>query len=269
MKKIPKIYFVIAIILVVYVVGIFLFQYSSAIKKNAKETIVMVGMDTKILYKDNKWNDIPSYVSEYNWKKFDIYQNGFLENKYMIENRDGAIYYYDDGYVNLGILNEDFVAIKSEENYHITAKNESTLDKENGFLKQVLLENNINSIDDIRNYKMLSIDLNNDGTNENLYYISNLFLGEGNKFFSIVFSVINDKIVYISKHIENNIYAGSNVETKPTIPDGALQFIFNIDGSNSYDVFINNSYYGRSESCMEIYRFEKNKFKRIRSCEEE
>lgn len=269
MQKIPKIYYIIAIILGIYLIGIFLFQQQSHKKKNDKETIVMVGLDTKLVYKINEWNNLSPYTAEYDWKKFDIYQNGFLENKYMIENRNGAIYYYDDGYVNLGVLNDSLIAVKSEENYHIIAKNESTLDKENQFVKQVLLENNINSIDDISDYKMLSVDLNNDGVKENIYYISNLFLGRGNKFFSIVFSIINDKIVYITKRVENNIYADSNVETRPTISDGILQFVFNIDGTDCYDVFINNSYYGRSESCMEIYRFEKNEFKRIRSCGEE
>lgn len=267
MKKIPKMYIAIAVILVIYLAGIFLFQYST--KKSNKETIMMMGTDTKLLYKNGEWNSFPTYTTDYDWKKFDIYENGFLKDKYMIENREGNIHYYDNGYVNLGVLTDDFIAIKSDENYHVIAKNESTIDNENTFVKQVLSDNHINNIENVRNYKVLSADLNQDGKEDNIYYISNLFLGKGDKFFSIVFSVINDKIVYITRYVENNIYAGTDIEARPTIHDGVLQLIFNIDGTKNFDIFINNSYYGRSESCTEIYRYQTGKFNKLMSCKEE
>lgn len=268
MKKIPKTYIFIALILIAYVIGIFFFKKSEK-EKDHNVIYVLAGINTRLLYQDQEWHTMASQTEEYKWKEFKLYSSGIYEGTYKIQNQLGVDSYYDKDYVPIGKMDVGHVAISSPGKFDYIGTSDLTINKEDANLMQVMSENNITNFDSIINSKIIMTDLNLDGEDDKLYYISNLFTGSGNQYFSIVFAVIDGKIHYLKKQMKQGIEQNDAVEQYIPIPDAYLNGILKISDDRYPKIFIENSYYGRAETCFEIYEYRKQKFETIRKCKEE
>ncbi len=268
MKKIPKTYIFIALILIAYVIGIFFFKKGEK-EKDHNVVYVLAGINTRLLYQDQEWHTMASQTEEYKWKEFKLYNSGVYEGTYKIQNQLGVDSYYDNDYVPIGKMDVGYMAISSPGKFDYVGTSDLTINKEDANLMQVMQENNITNFDSILNSKIIVTDLNSDEEDDKLYYISNLFTGSEDQYFSIVFAVIDGKIQYIKKHINREVNHDDDVEQYVSIPDSYLNGVLKI-GNNQYPkIFIENSYYGRAETCFEIYEYKKRKFENIRKCEED
>lgn len=268
MKKIPKTYIFIALILIAYVIGIFFFKKSEK-EKDRNVIYVLAGINTRLLYQDQEWHMMASQTEEYKWKEFKLYSSGIYEGTYKMQNQFGVDSYYDKDYVPIGKMDVGYVAISSPGKFDYIGTSDLTINKEDANLMQVMSENNITNFDSIINSKIIMTDLNLDGEDDKLYYISNLFTGSGNQYFSIVFAVIDGKIQYLKKQMKQGIEQNDAVEQYIPIPDAYLNGILKISDDRYPKIFIENSYYGRAETCFEIYEYRKQKFENIRKCKEE
>lgn len=135
----------------------------------------------------------------------------FYNNKKETELNEEMIYGYSK---NLKLEKID---------YSKESLNQSDLEKVN----QILLENGIIGYEYLNTSEKVSFDFNNDGANETIYFVSNLFDETiYDKVFSLVFMINNNEINYLIKQVDNKINSYNLC-----VP--SLNSIYNINGNKT------------------------------------
>lgn len=180
-------------------VSIFLVYEVNIKEKKDKGYLILPG--NLIYYKDNdqlkrytksisKQNDI-NIITNYGIEKATfIYQNNqikFYQNKEEIDFDEQLMYAYSSG---LDLETIDF---------NIQELNTSDIQK----IDSILKENDIMGYENLNEAEKITFDFDEDGINEEVYFISNLFDETTyNKVFSFVFMIQNDKVSYLLKKID-------------------------------------------------------------------
>ena len=252
MKK-KKRYVVILVILAIYLLAMFLL-FGNYIKKGKYETTIIIGQNTIWNYSDRKWINITSNstIQELNWTKYNIY----LDNKYTGEYYlwyDDKWYLFDD---NKNAIKKDGNLLAFRSNYDIKVHNFSTSEiKDYSYVKKVLSDNNLDINSKFTVNNQITLDIDNDGTEETIYIISNVFAIDfySDTIFSIVFMVKDGKIHTIYQDIDKNY---STNGCKPYI-----NTIFDIDADNKFEIVLSCGRYSINKPIDMLYQLTNEGFK--------
>ncbi len=204
MKKRYKLVFIcLGIYAIIMAVIIFINQSN----KNKGVATIFIDNYSKWIYSDQKWAKIPdSEIEDYSWKKYDIYQNQkFIGNNYLM-NSEGQWYIFDNNRKSIS-WERGTIAYGGDikiENISYTSTNMTN--KEYAYANRVLKQLNIKDVLDENTplKKKYLIDLDNDGTKEEIFAISNTYqdMITPTKVYSIVFLRKNNKNTVIYRSIE-------------------------------------------------------------------
>ncbi len=258
MKK-KILYIILFLILFLFISFIIYSEYSE------KNFIYILINNTEIWEKNTKtWkkvnkNKIKKYESEKVNLFIDSQYRGMAYYTYGIEDN---INLYDEKF-NKITPTDNLVIIKSNNKYsngNVVETNDLKTDENIiSVLEKYSLPTSQNL--DINKYK---VDINNDGESDYLYGISNFFKENENcdKYFSIIFSVINEQIEIIeSKIVDSNKQLEANVKY--------LKSIIDVDKDGDYELIILNTAYSQPNTyCMKKYNTKNATFENLIDCED-
>lgn len=232
----------------------YIFIGKDSIEEAKKEATVLVGDGTTWEYSNNRWVNLKleSSIEKYNWKKFKVFLDNEYKNDFLVWH-DDKWYLFDDN-KQAQNYTENFLGINA--NYEIKTKAFEVKDIEDyKYVEDVFNKNQIPSSTELTVNSYIEVDLDNDGENEEIYLVSNVFPldFEPDKVFSFVFIVKNNKIYNLYNTIEK--YEGTN-GTKPFINS-----IIDIDNDNEYEILLTCAKYSTEQPINILYKFVDNDFK--------
>lgn len=257
MKKKAR-YIILIILLLIYSMAIFIFFGKDYLKKQAQETIIVIGNNTIWKRQKQQWTSYSSLSAKQslNWKTFNTYIGGKKLGKYYLWN-DGEKWYLFDNEKNAYSYNEELFAYKS--NYNISVKEFTTEDTNDyTYLKQLLKENNISEEGELTISNLSKIDIDNDGTLENFYVFSNIFNSEVEQpknNYSFVFMEKNNKLYMIYSLVDENVGLSGCLPI--------ISYALDVDNDNVNEIVLNCSQYDELPPINTLYKFEKDKFVEI------
>lgn len=218
-------------------------------KGDAGYTTVFVDNFSKWIYVENKWVKIPKTdIDNYTWKKYDLYYEQQKMGNYFLASIDDKWYIFDDNKVSqnwkMGII-----ALGGDRKSRLDDITISDIEyNEYDYVKEVLKSSKIKNIDlDKVGYKQkFRVDLDHDGTKENIYAVSNAQMQDEavyDKTFTIIFLRKNNRntIIYKLALDKSNRYAGCI----PSI------YSINIDKEKTSKVLVSCAFY----SAKNVYNF--------------
>lgn len=245
MKK----YFWIIIICVIYaLIAILMAEFSNYSTNN-----LLINYNVKWHYKNGKWSNISD--EEFNkmklkgYKIMDISTNEYvgkydlvLNNYWYVENKiyENSMFAYK-GLSKLSVIDCSLEEL-SQSDFDIIAK--------------VLKDKNISGYNELTISDKIIIDYDNDGDNETIYEISNMYAEEErNEFFSTIFIYDNGNYDIL----EINIVNGDSMFDKN---QSIVYAIVDINGDGNYEIIVENMAFSRpDESKFSLYELKNNKYK--------
>lgn len=220
-------------------------------------TYIVIGENTRWKYVDDEWSTLGINDSVFNRNKFKVYKDQLYKGSYFIQNYDDTWYFFDDQNISHDLYGQLF-AYKSDRNIDVVSFNEE--EPSIVEIKSLLSKYNIhiNSFDDLSKIQKISMDFDNDETNEYIYSLSNYMSQTvSSNLFSIVIYVDNDKHYDIVKSLDDSvkyIYSVSN--------------IIDTNEDKNYEIIIEHEKpLNASMNCHSMYGLKKGKYDIIKSCE--
>lgn len=249
-----KTYIVLLVILVVFFVVMFLVFGLGNIRQSKYGTTLIVGDNTVWTYSNKKWLNLTtaSSIGKLNWQEYILYVNNEKFGKYSLWHDDK--WYAFDKDKNAVVIDGSLLAYRANFNMNILKFSEEEI-TDRKYVDYVLKENNLSlSSQFTSNYKT-SVDLDNDGVDEEFYVISNVFPTDFDPemLFSIVFMVKNDTVYYIYNDVsENRDFNGC----KP-------YFTAFLDTNNDKmnEIILSCGRYSTEGTIDMLYKFEEDSFK--------
>ena len=193
----------------------------------------------------------------FNDNKFEVYKDQEYKGSYYIQNYDDTWYFFDDKNVSQDLYGQLF-AYKSDKAIDVVnfKEEEPSLMEVNSVLNKYNIK--VNSFDDLSISQKISMDFDNDGTDEYIYSLSNYMSNTvKTTIFSIVVYVDNDKYSDIIKFLDKDvkyIYSLSN--------------IIDVNEDKKYEIIVEHEKpYNASLNCHSMYGLKKGKYDTINSCE--
>lgn len=225
------------------------------IKDNKNKDVIIVGNEAIFEKQDNKWVNISfADINNYNWKKYYTYIDNQYYGYYSLYNNEKWYLFKDKNQaVN---YNGDLLALNGETRYKVVQFNLHDIENKD-YITKVLNDNNIKDDSELSSSSVVYVDIDNDGEKEPIYTISNKFSMEdvGNTYFSFIFMVKNDKIIYLYKKLEKDLdssYSGC----KPYINS-----ILDVDEDDQYELILSCGYYSNNGIRHSLYKFKEGVFK--------
>lgn len=254
-----KRYLIVGSVLLVYVIMMIII-FGTDLFKN--KTYIMIGADEKLKYEHGKYVDIKdSEKSLYQGQNFDIYDETGHLGIYQLKYHQGRWHAFADDY-SFVKLTEPIFAIKSNKKYSVPTYSVGNLNSEDiKVLNSMLKEEGITNYNLMLNQKIM-IDLDNDGKNESLYSVSNLFEDEGaDGYFSLVYYVKNDKVKILKKKIVGLDDAYDSEQYY-------LTKLIDLKNDKKLEIVVTRTCYSLScDDCSEIYTWKWGNYKKLRTCE--
>jgi hypothetical protein len=227
----------------------------------AKNFTIIIDPSHKLIYKNNMWKSETEDLS-IAAKGFEVYdENGYLGN-YTVSHlkSKNRWFIYDKGMAEVEKIGEVF-GYKSNINYEYINLNTSSLTSvDEQYIKNALIQNNLN-IDIENSYSTKYIvDLNGDNKDDTLI-VSNL--SYDSSYESSAYAII----VAIIKNKEYTLYLkGSENDSGYETPFINIVAAFDIKKDGYKELIIKETYFGESNSCASVIEFEKNGFKKHIKC---
>ena len=248
----------IIIIMVTYLVlAVVLFGLDNFLSIFQKVNIVLSTGD-KWQLKNGKWSDIED-EKDYNWKKFNVYIDNQLLGKYdLLYNNKWYIY---DKKRNSIKYDGKLLGITGNKKYEIIDFQNQDFDTTGeNLLKKILNEKNIDYPDEFTYTSRVTMDIDGDGKEEDIYTVSNAFTYETdvNKKFSIIF--INDDKLYV-------LYEKyADIENQYDLCVPKVNSIIDIGKDSKYELIFECTYFSEIGRCASMYEFKDGIYKEIKSC---
>lgn len=232
---------------------------SSTVENEDRELIMLFNPHIKIKYDGREYSNITN-DSIYNEHTYNLYENNNFVGSYSIEYDNKELYH--DSNMNEYKPNGDIVGLFGNIDFEFKPIEEIAFSlNDRIIINNALKENNITS-KIIGNYKKYQADVDNDQEMETIYSIDNASAssyGES-KSYAFIFTYENEKINYIYK------YEG-DINNKSNMCSPKFRNLIDINKDNKNEIFISCAYNdNENKSCMEIYQFSTNKYKKILSC---
>ena len=206
MSKNKKIMIVMLIVLAVYALIMFLvLGGTKKFKKSNTQITIIMGDNATFTYNGSFWTyvELETTFSKLNWLKYDVYENNELLGNYSMWHND-KWYIFDGDEENRKpvTVTEDFIALRADHSIKLTPF-ESNKITDYSYVNAVLdsygIQASYLTVDQV-----VSIDIDNDSKDENIYFISNsLPMDNPEKFnFTIVFMEKQGEIYHIYADIQ-------------------------------------------------------------------
>ena len=206
MSKNKKIMLIMLIVLVVY--GLFMFLVLGGTKKFKKtntQIAIIMGDNATFTYNGSFWTyvELETTFDKLNWLKYDVYENNELIGNYSLWHSDKWYIFEGEGENRKPItLSEDFIALRADSSIKLTPfESKKIVDYSyvNAVLDSYGIQASYLTVDEV-----VSIDIDNDSNDENIYFISNsLPLDNSENFnFTIVFMEKKGEIYRIFTDIQ-------------------------------------------------------------------
>lgn len=253
-KEKKKRYIVILAVLIIYVVLMLLFVGKDALVKNKDATTIIVGDYTVWNYSDNNWLNITNSTTldDISWLDYDVYLDNKELGKYYLWYDDNKWYIFDQ---NKKAINKEGSLLAFRSNYDIKVKNFDTKEIRNYYhVNKVLEENDLSTSSKYTVANEVSLDIDSDGQEETLYFVSNAFPLDfsPSKTFTFVFMVKNSKIYQIYNDVAP--YKLNN-GCKPY-----LSAVMDIDQDSTYEIVVSCGRYSVSKPVDMLYKFTEEEF---------
>jgi len=242
-----KIVLFILIAYVVIIICIFLPIYL----KNRREKIYIISDEFKIKYENGKWNRITN-PDDYETENFHIYEDGNYRGEYQVI-YSNKFHLYENGrnvkytgilFGHRGTLDLSYLNAETIETIQDT-------DKE--VITKVFNENNLPINFNFNLYQKMNYNLNDEGTMDSIYCISNYYMDGMDKYYSIIFTYIDGEINIVDKIITDS--DGTYEE-----PMFKLSNLVDIRNDNKYELLYMNNYFSQSGTdCVKLYNVSKEK----------
>lgn len=254
MKK-KKRYIVILAVLAIYVVIMLLIFNKDMLIPSKEKATIIVGNSTIWDYSEDSWTNITnsSTIESLSWLEYKVYLDNKEFGNYYLWNNDSKWYIFDS---NKKAVSREGNLLAFNSNYDIKVKNFSIDNIINYYhVEKVLKENDISTSSLYTVATQTSIDIDNDGTKETFYFVSNAFPMDYNpsKIFSFVFMVKNSKIYSIYNDVAPNT---TNNGCKPY-----LNAVLDIDQDNKYEMIISCGRYSTDKPADMLYKLTDEGFK--------
>lgn len=254
MKK-KKRYIVILVILIVYAIIMMLSFGEKSIKEKKKYVTLIIGDSAIWNYSDESWLNITNTktIDSLSWLDYNVYLDNRLKGNYFLWNDNNKWYIFDS---NKKAIVRDGMLLATRANYEVKVKDFSTNEIRNYYhVEKVLEENNLSPSSKYTTAMETAIDIDNDGTNEQFYFVSNVFSLDYNptKIFSFVFMVKNSKVYPIYTDVAPN--KGTN-GCKPY-----LSAVLDIDEDNTYEMVVSCGKYSTATPVEMLYKLTEDGFK--------
>lgn len=263
MKKKKKSYYIVFILLFLYLLFMFYFFVIPSSHKSSRKMYIMVDNTAKWKFEGKKWEDIKSTESNlYDWQEFSIYKRGNYLGKYYLLYNDQFLW-YDKNRHPIQKNGSTMLAVRSNQDFKVAEYSTTTISLEDmSYVDEILQQYNI-STREIIFQEAFSYDLDSDGNQEKIFTVSNLF--EPNyapdKIFSFIFVVKNDRITVVS----------SMVDTLDKKNEHCRSYVHSLVDTNqdgNYEFITGCGYYNSTKNCVEMFEYQKNQYKKIKSCQE-
>ncbi|MBQ7141314.1 MAG: hypothetical protein IJO32_07425 [Bacilli bacterium] len=230
-------------------------------KKIIPEEYILIGNDIKLSTYDNKWDTIDNEV--FNIKKFYVYDDNEYKGKFEVKYHNDRVYLFDEKRNSIK-LNGNFTAVSSKNIKIKEFKIDSITDINNSIIKKIEeeLKIKIDSLEQLSLNQKVVLDFDNDGENEELYLLSNMFNmnnGKIKKGFSLVWYVNNNKI---QKLIDLVINEKKRLDSYSYSISGIIDY----NNDKEYELIISKEMFRPNYSCALVYKLNNNKFIEEKSC---
>ena len=204
-----------------------------------------------------KWKckDVSKDLTAYNNLKYNTFIDGkyYNSNKLFYDGSTSKMYAFNKDNRNIFKNAESILMYEGNLNitqysYEInTLEDTNVIDELSNLTKLSLTKNNI---------QYLSLDFDNDGNNESLYFINSGFMTD--KFFNILVYKNNKKYNILSEEYPEELLESAFIKVSNVID------IFN---DNKIEFILTKEYYDQVGHCNILYRLKNNKFVEANECE--
>lgn len=219
---------------------------------------IIVGDNTVFKYEKNAWKVINSEMTKQklNWQEFEVYVNNSSLGRYYLTYDTEKWNIFD---ANKQKVKRDGPLVAYNANYDLKIQSFTSEEiKNTTSLNRILKENNLGTNQEYTVATETSIDIDSDGINEKLYFVSNSMPLETTpkKIFTFVFMEKGNDIYIIYKKIEDN---DNNVNgCKPY-----LSSVFDIDLDNNYELIVSCGRFSVAIPDERIYKFTEKGFEML------
>ena len=277
-KKNIKIIIIVLLIGIIYI-GLFAFFFkdnkqdkktsnkeninsSSVTKKKTNKELYIILKNHNIKKINNKnYTDIDNDLI-YTKYTYDLYDEGNYVGKFTSLYNNDQEYFFDKN-KNKYNLTGDFMAFYGNMDYEVKKiiKSNDLSPNDIEIVNKVLTENDIQTGGYNQNNLKITTDIDNDGVDENIYKIDNIFklnIEQESKSYAFIFMQKNDEIVYFYKYVDS---IDQNISTCSPYIYG----IVDINKDNKNEIFVSCSYYSYIGTCYYVYQYG-DKIAEISSC---
>lgn len=232
------------------------------VKNNLEKNInIVIGYDTFWSYDfENKWRNSGSNIV-YGDAKYNIYIYSQYMGKYDLDLGKEKWYYFDSNYDDANFKGELFAYNGTRKFKMIDYKTSEILTDDLKYLNEINDSINISNIkitDLIINQKV-SLDMDNDGKEEQLYAISNFYCETCeniSEYYSLVFIVDDNKVQLLAQSY-------TDASNYSSVPIYDINYIIDIDEDNEYEIILSKSTYGNNKTYHDLFIKSKNKYKKV------
>ena len=218
------------------------------------DKVYIVTHNYQIKYENGRWSKIEKNKG-YTNKSFQVYNDGKFMGEYnvfysnsrvnILDKDDNRIPY--QGVVFAYSSNIPFNVFNVTNNVEMTESDKAIIDKALSSLK-------INGFTAANLLQKVDIDLDNDGSNETIYSVSNFYANEdkADKAFSIIFIYKNGEVDIVAQSISDE-YNDSRV------PSFNIQKVFDMRNDKKYKIIYSQEYFAHPDrECVVIRELKEN-----------
>lgn len=258
MENKKKIIIVVSILLVYFLIMMVFFGFDS-LKKKVYHLEVLIAPSTYLKYERGVWKDIKEDEAKLLGQTYRIYDNHkFLYNG-VLQYTDENWYAFDENNKPLS-LPENFFAYRGNLkmdviNYNLVNMSQTEIEEASSILKQ----HHITFKPEFTKTLKIDVDLDHDGERETIYIISNaLGMEEQSIYFSIAYIKNSGNIEVVIDDVSDDMYQ---------VPSLNLKEIIDIEQDEIYELIFEKIYFDQKGTCHEIFKYEKESYKSVKSCE--
>lgn len=250
-----KRYVVILVILLVFTLIMYFAIGKENIKSGNRELTLIVGDNAVWNYDNRKWTHIDSNktIESLSWLDYKVFINNKELGNYYLWYDDEKWYIFDS---NKRAVTRNGPIIAYRGNYEISVKDFEIEEIRNiYYVEKLLKEKNLSTKNDYTVATETAFDIDNDGSNEKFYFVSNAFSMEQtpSKVFAFVFMVKNNEIYPIYESAEQN---DNNVNgCKPY-----LSAVIDLDEDNKYEIVVSCGRFSMEKPIDMLYKLTDNGF---------
>ena len=261
-KKSKRKYYIIIILLIIYLAAMVIFIVYPSSVTSSRRVYIMVDNVAKWKFEGKSWEDISSDESNlYNWQKFDLYRrNQYFGNYYLLYNDRWLV--YDDDRNPVQKSGSNLLAVRSNQDFKVATYTTTDIPTEQmQYVEQVLTDHNIDPDTELVTKEMITYDIDNDGQEESIITISNLFetTYAPSRIFSFIFTVKDGKIALVSSMVDT-------LDHKNEHCSAYVHSLVDTDNNGKYEIITGCGYYNSNRNCVEMYENKNDQYQKIKAC---